>query len=128
MFKGFKEFIMKGNVIDLAVGIVIGAAFTAVVTQLTESFLNPLIKLVGGGGVEGGTFTINDVVFDWAAFVNAVITFLITAAAIYFLVVAPFNALRARRERGQETDVDPTHEEKVELLLQQLIDQQQRLR
>lgn len=128
MLKGFKEFIMKGNVIDLAVGIVIGAAFTAVVNQLTESFLNPLIKLVGGGGVDGGTFTINDVVFDWASFVNAVITFLITAAAIYFLVVAPFNALRERRQRGQETEVDPTHEEKVELLLQQLIDQQQRLR
>lgn len=128
MLKGFKEFIMKGNVIDLAVGIVIGAAFTAVVTQLTESFLNPLIKLVGGGGIDGGTFTVNDVVFDWAAFLNAVITFLITAAAIYFLVVAPFNALRERRQRGQETEVDPTHEEKVELLLQQLIDQQQRLR
>ena len=128
MLKGFKEFIMKGNVIDLAVGIVIGAAFTAVVNQLTESFLNPLIKLVGGGGIDGGTFTVNDVTFDWAAFVNAVITFLITAAAIYFLVVAPFNALRERRERGQEADVDPTHEEKVELLLQQLIDQQQRLR
>ena len=128
MLKGFKEFIMKGNVIDLAVGIVIGAAVTAVVNQLTKSFLEPLILLIGGGGVVGGTFTIDGVVFDYAAFINAVITFLITAAAIYFLVVAPFNALRERRQRGQETDVDPTHEEKVELLLQQLIDQQQRLR
>jgi large conductance mechanosensitive channel len=124
MLKGFKEFIMRGNVIDLAVGIVIGAAFTTVVTQLTQSFLNPLIKLVGGGGLSGGTFTINDVIFDWASFVNAVITFLITAAAIYFLVVAPFNALRERRSRGQESEVEPTHEERVELLLQQLVDAQ----
>jgi large conductance mechanosensitive channel len=118
--KGFKEFIMRGNVIDLAVGVVIGAAFTALVGQLTESFLEPAIKLLGGGGVDGGTFTINEVVFDWGAFVNAVITFLITAAGVYFLIVAPFNALRARRERGQEQDVEPSHEERMVLLLEEI--------
>lgn len=120
MLKGFKEFIMRGNVIDLAVGIVIGAAFTAVVTQLTDSFLNPVIQLVGGGGLEGGTFTVDGVVFDWAAFINALITFAITAAAIYFLVVAPFNHLRERRNKGEEEDVPPTNEEKMLALLEEI--------
>jgi large conductance mechanosensitive channel len=120
MLKGFKEFILRGNVVDLAVGIVIGAAFTTVVTQLTDSFLKPLIQLVGGGGVTGGTFEIDGVTFDWGTFVNAVITFVITAAAIYFLVVAPMNMLNARRERGKETDVPPTHEERMLALLEEI--------
>ncbi len=120
MLKGFKEFILRGNVIDLAVGIVIGAAFTAVVTQLTASFLDPIIQLVGGGGTDGGTFTVDGVIFDWGAFINAVITFIITAAAIYFLVVAPMNMLNARRERGKETDVPPTHEERMLALLEEI--------
>jgi large conductance mechanosensitive channel len=120
MLKGFKEFILRGNVIDLAVGIVIGAAFTAVVTQLTASFLDPIIQLVGGGGTDGGTFIVDGVVFDWGAFINAVITFVITAAAIYFLVVAPMNMLNARRERGKETDVPPTHEERMLALLEEI--------
>lgn len=120
MIKGFKEFVMRGNVVDLAVGIVIGAAFTAVVTQLTDSFINPIIKLVGGGGVEGGTVTIDGVVFDWAAFLNALITFVITAAAIYFLVVVPFNHLRERRRRGEEDEVAPTNEEKMLALLEEI--------
>jgi large conductance mechanosensitive channel len=102
MLKGFKDFIMRGNVVDLAVGIVIGAAFTAVVTQFTKSFLEPVIKLLGGGGLSGGKFTINEVVFDWAAFVNIIITFALTAAAIYFLVVYPMNRLAERRKRGEE--------------------------
>lgn len=120
MIKGFKEFIMRGNVIDLAVGVVIGAAFNALVTQLTASFLEPLIGLLLGGGVEGGTFTVNDQVFDVGAFINAVITFLLTAAALYFLVVVPFNHLRERRERGQEQEVEPTNEEKMVALLEQI--------
>jgi len=102
MLKGFKDFIMRGNVVDLAVGIVIGAAFTAVVTQFTKSFLEPLLKLLGGGGAMGGTWTVNEVVFDWAAFINIVITFLLTAAALYFLVVYPMNRLAERRKRGEE--------------------------
>jgi large conductance mechanosensitive channel len=102
MLKGFKDFIMRGNVVDLAVGIVIGAAFTAVVTQFTKSFLEPLLKLIGGGGELGGTWTVNDVVFDWAAFINIIITFLLTAAAVYFLVVYPMNRLAERRKRGEE--------------------------
>jgi large conductance mechanosensitive channel len=102
MLKGFKHFIMRGNVVDLAVGIVVGAAFTAVVNQLTTSFLKPLIQLLGGGTQLSGAWKINDVVFDWAAFVNAVITFLLTAAALYFFVVTPMNKLAERRRRGEE--------------------------
>ena len=93
---------MRGNVVDLAVGIVIGAAFTALVTQFTESFLKPLIQLFGGGGELAGVFTINEVPFDWAAFINAVITFALTAAVLYFLVVLPMNKLAERRKRGEE--------------------------
>lgn len=97
--KGFREFIMRGNVVDMAVGIVIGAAFTAVVTALVNSFINPLIKLLAGGGKVAGAITINDVKFDWGAFVSTVIYFLLVAAVIYFLVVLPINKLRERRDR-----------------------------
>lgn len=97
--KGFREFIMRGNVVDMAVGIVIGAAFTAVVTALVNSFINPLIKLFAGGGKVAGAYTVNGVRFDWGAFVSAVIYFLLVAAVIYFLVVLPINTLRDRRER-----------------------------
>ena len=104
MLKGFKDFIMRGNVVDLAVGIVIGAAFTGLVTQFTKSFLEPLIKLVGGGGMKGGTAYINGVPFAWAAFINAAITFALTAAVLYFLVVLPMNTLAERRKRGLEPE------------------------
>ena len=104
MLKGFKDFISRGNVVDLAVGIVIGAAFTALVGQFTKSFLEPLIKVISGGKQLSGTFKVRDVVFDWAAFINACITFLITAAALYFLVVMPMNKLAERRARGEEPE------------------------
>ena len=120
MVKGFKEFIMRGSVIDLAVGVVIGAAFGALVTQLTKSFIEPLIKLLGGGGVDGGTFSIDGVVFDYGAFINATIPFVLTAAAVYFIVVVPYNALRERRDRSQEADVEPTNEERMIALLEQI--------
>ena len=103
MLKGFKDFIMRGNVVDLAVGVVIGAAFTAVVTAFTNAFLKPLIQLISGGrGVEAGAFTVRGIPFDWASFVNSIITFLLTAAALYFLVVFPLNKLAERRARGEE--------------------------
>ncbi|WP_328341032.1 large conductance mechanosensitive channel protein MscL [Micromonospora sp. NBC_00421] len=104
MLKGFKDFIMRGNVVDLAVGVVIGAAFTGVVTQLTKSFLEPVIKAVGGGtGQFAGKWEITeDNYMDWAGFLNALITFLLTAAVLYFLVVFPMNKLAERRKRGEE--------------------------
>jgi large conductance mechanosensitive channel len=104
MLRGFKDFIMRGNVVDLAVGIVIGAAFGGLVTQFTKSFLEPLIRLIAGGGpaMKQGVKTVNGVDFDYAAFINATIAFLLTAATLYFLVVMPMNKLAERRARGQE--------------------------
>jgi large conductance mechanosensitive channel len=103
MVKGFKDFILRGNVVDLAVGIVIGAAFTAVITAFTKAFLEPLIRLLSGGkGVQAGAFKVRGIAFDWASFINACLTFLLTAAALYFLVVYPLNKLAERRARGEE--------------------------
>ena len=116
MLKGFKDFIMRGNVVDLAVGIVIGAAFTALVAAFTAAFLKPLIQLLSGGqGVTAGAFRVRGVPFDWASFINACLTFLITAAAIYFLVVYPLNRLAERRARGEEPPPTAPSEE-VKLL------------
>ncbi|MDM4722019.1 large conductance mechanosensitive channel protein MscL [Micromonospora sp. WMMA1363] len=103
MLKGFKDFVMRGNVVDLAVGVVIGAAFTSLVTQFTESFLNPLVKLIDGRSeLTAGTWKIGGQTFEWAAFVNAAITFLLIATALYYLVVFPMNTLAERRQRGEE--------------------------
>lgn len=114
MLKGFKDFLLRGNVVDLAVAVVIGAAFTAVVTAFTAAFLKPLIQVFSGGGELAGTFVVSGVAFDYASFVNAVITFLITAAVIYFGVVLPLKVVEERRRRGaEEGPADPTD---VELL------------
>src|SRR5690348_4321438 len=93
VLRGFKDFVMRGNVVDLAVGVVIGAAFTGVVSQFTKSFLQPLINLVGGGHTFSGSWTVREQHFDWSAFLNAVVTFVLIAAAVYFLVVVPVNKL-----------------------------------
>ena len=116
MLKGFKDFLLRGNVVDLAVAVVIGAAFTAVVSSFTSSFLEPLIGLVGGGGVDGGTFVVDGQAFTWGSFVNQVITFVLTAAVVYFVVVVPMKKLVERRARGEEPGpVAPTQ---VELLVE----------
>ncbi|MGY2085203.1 large conductance mechanosensitive channel protein MscL [Blastococcus sp. SYSU DS0539] len=116
MLKGFKDFLLRGNVIELAVAVVIGAAFTAVVTSFTTSFLEPLIGLVGGGGVDGGTVTVDGQRFTWGSFVNALITFVLTAAVVYFAIVTPMKKLTERRARGEEPGpVAPTQ---VELLVE----------
>ena len=109
--QGFKDFIMRGNVVDLAVGIVIGVAFTGVVTALTESFFTPLIRAVSGGGALAGTFRVNGQVVDWAAFINAAISFVLTAAVLYFVVVLPMNKLAERRKRGDEPEPAAPSEE-----------------
>jgi len=121
VFQGFKDFIMRGNVVDLAVGIVIGAAFTTVVTAFTNGFVKPLIQLIGGdSGVNAGTWRVGDVKFDYATFLNAIVTFLITAAVLYFLVVFPLNVLAERRRRGEEPPPENPSEEI--LLLTQIRD------
>src|SRR3954451_25369517 len=102
MIKGFKDFLLRGNVVDLAVAVVIGTAFTLLVASFTDSFLKPLIGLVGGGGASGGTLVVDGQFFTWGAFINQVITFVLTAAVVYFVVVVPMKALMERRKRGEE--------------------------
>jgi large conductance mechanosensitive channel len=116
MLKGFKDFLLRGNVVELAVAVVIGTAFTALITAFTTSFLEPLIGLLGGGGVEGGIATVNGQQFTWGAFINAVITFVLTAAVLYFLVMVPMKRLIERRRRGEEAG--PAEPTQVELLVE----------
>ncbi len=111
---GFKDFLLRGNVVELAVAVVIGAAFTAVVTASTDSFLTPLTGLVAGGGEVGGTVEVDGQVFDHGAFVSQVITFVLTAAVVYFLVVVPLRRVAERRERGE--GAGPVAPGQVELL------------
>jgi large conductance mechanosensitive channel len=108
MFKGFRQFILRGNVIDLAVAVVIGAAFGAVVSALVKDLLTPLIAaIVGKPDFARLSFTVNNSQFLYGEFINAVISFLLMAAAVYFFVVAPINAIVARMHRG-EAPLDPT--------------------
>jgi large conductance mechanosensitive channel len=107
---GFRKFILRGNVVDLAVGVVIGVAFSAVVNSLVADIITPILAAIGGKpSFVGLDFTINHARFGYGAFITAVISFLIIAAAIYFLVVVPVNMLMARYKT--EPDVDaPTKE------------------
>ena len=101
MLAGFKTFIMRGNVVDLAVGIVIGGAFALVITGLMDGILNPLIAAIfGQPDISGvGTLELNGAVFSIGLFLQAVLNFLIVAAALYFFVVLPMNTYAERRRR-----------------------------
>lgn len=108
MLREFREFIMRGNVIDLAVAVVIGAAFGAVVTALVETMITPLIAAIGGQpDFSAISFTINESEFLVGQFINALISFLIIAAVIFFFVVKPMNTLMERARRNEATP-DPT--------------------
>ncbi|WP_424951886.1 large conductance mechanosensitive channel protein MscL [Deinococcus sp.] len=114
MINGFRDFILRGNVVDLAVGVVTGAAFGALVAAFGAAFLNPLIKLIGGGGKNGGSFFVNGVEFPYGAFITAVITFLLTMAVIYFVVVVPMTAAVNRLKRADPpAEAQPSNEEKL---------------
>ena len=102
MLKGFKDFLLRGNIVDLAVAVVVGTAFTALVTAFTKSFIEPLLGVVGGGGELGMSFTIRDQVFTIGAFITAIITFAITAAVVYFFVVVPMKTVQERLAQGKE--------------------------
>ena len=105
MLKGFKQFILRGNVVDLAVGVVVGAAFGTVVNALVKDLLTPLIAaVVKEPDFSGLTFTINGSHFLYGDFFNALISFVIVAAAVYFFVVTPVNALITRARKGKPID------------------------
>ena len=103
MVKDFREFILRGNVVDLAVAVVVGAAFGAVVAALVADIITPVSAAIGGKpDFSNLTFTINGSRFKYGDFINAIISFLIIAAAVFFLVVKPVNALLARRKAKEE--------------------------
>src|SRR5207248_8463557 len=107
MANGFKQFLLRGNVVDLAVGVVIGAAFGGVVTAFTKDLFTPLIAAVAAKpDFAAIQFTINNSKFLVGDFINAIVSFLIIAAAVYYLVVLPINALVSRARR--EPPADPT--------------------
>ncbi|HEU0041711.1 MAG TPA: large conductance mechanosensitive channel protein MscL [Jiangellaceae bacterium] len=112
MIKGFKEFIMRGNVVDLAVAFVMGVAFAAVVQALIEGLINPLIAAIFGQPNldDVGTFTINNAEFSIGVFLTALINFLFVAAAIYFFVVVPMNAYKSRRGTNEVIGEEPAEE------------------
>jgi len=116
MVKGFREFILRGNVVDLAVGIVIGGAFAAVVKALVDGLINPLVAAIFGKPdlSQVLTFTINNAQFSIGLILTAVINFTLVAAAIYFVVVLPVNRLRERADRNQP-DAGPSE---VDLLVE----------
>jgi large conductance mechanosensitive channel len=102
MLKEFREFILRGNVVDLAVAVVIGAAFTGVVNALVADIITPFITAIAGKpDFSGLSFTINHSEFKYGDFLNAVVSFLIIGTVIFFLIVKPLNALAARRKHDQ---------------------------
>jgi large conductance mechanosensitive channel len=108
MLKGFRQFLLRGNVIDLAVAVVIGGAFGAVVTALVKDLITPLIAaIVGKPDFSAITFAINGSQFPIGDFINALVSFLLIATAVYFFIVVPMNAFIARMRRG-EAPPDPT--------------------
>ena len=124
MLKGFKDFIMRGNVIDLAVAVVIGAAFKAVVDAFVANIITPLIAAIAGkSDFSSLYFTWHKSQFKYGAFINTIVSFVLVAAAIYFFVVLPLNTLAERRARKVEAGVadDEPRPEDI-LLLEQIRD------
>src|SRR4051812_15710455 len=114
MIKGFKDFLLRGNVIDLAVAVVIGVAFGAVITAFATDFIGGIIGAIGGTPDFGDAgFTVNDSKIVIGSTINALINFVIVAAAIYFFVVLPVNKLMERRKRGEEPPVEAPDEQIV---------------
>jgi large conductance mechanosensitive channel len=111
MFKEFKVFLLRGNVVDLAVAVVIGAAFTAVINSMVKDLITPLIAAVAGKpDFSGLSLTINHSVFTYGDFINAVLAFIIMAAVLFFFVVKPINSLALRANRGKVKEDEKTSE------------------
>ncbi|GHF53150.1 large conductance mechanosensitive channel [Deinococcus metalli] len=115
MISGFQKFLLRGNLIDLAVGVLIGAAFGKVVDTFTKGIIMPIIGIFGGvPNFDALKFTINKSEFMYGTFLTSLISFVITAAIIYFFVIVPFNALMDRFKREEKPAVaEPSNEEKL---------------
>ena len=115
MLKGFKEFIMRGNILDLAIAVVIGTAFATVVKTVVDNLVSPLIASIGGSNVNGLAFHIVDgnakSLVDIGAIINAIIVFALTAAVVYFVLVVPMKTIQDRRAAaaaaGEEPEPEP---------------------
>jgi large conductance mechanosensitive channel len=128
MIKGFRDFLMRGNVVDLAVAVVIGAAFGAVVAAFATDFIGGIIGAIGGTRDFGDAgFTVNDSKIVYGTTINALIYFLIVAAAIYLVVIVPMQKLAERRARGTEPETPAASDEAVLLTeIRDLLSAQQR--
>jgi large conductance mechanosensitive channel len=114
MIKEFRDFLLRGNIIELAVAFVIGAAFALVVKSFNDNIITPIIAMLGGKpDFSGLYFTINGAQFRWGAFLTDLLGFVITAAAVFLLVVKPVNSIEQRRRRGEEPSVVEPPEEIV---------------
>jgi large conductance mechanosensitive channel len=102
MVKEFRDFLMRGNIVELAVAVVIAVAFEAVVTSLADDVIMPIVGIFGGSpDFSANTFTVNGSEFRWGAFVTALVSFVIVAAVVFFVVVRPMNAMLERVKRGE---------------------------
>jgi large conductance mechanosensitive channel len=127
----FKEFALKGNVMDMAVGVIIGAAFGSIVSSLTDNFINPLIAVITGGAKKdengvmqlvGGKFSINGVDFNYGAFLSAVLNFLIIAIILFCLIKAMNKAMELGKKKKKEEEEKPAEPPKEEVLLTEIRD------
>jgi large conductance mechanosensitive channel len=117
MLKEFRDFLLRGNLVELAVALVMGLAFAALVSSFVDDLVMPVIAMIiGKPDFSGLTFTINDAVFRYGAFITALITFVTTAAAIFFFVVKPINAIMARTRKPAEDEVTDEERRHQELL------------
>jgi large conductance mechanosensitive channel len=122
MLSGFKQFILRGNVVDMAVGVVIGAAFATVVSAFTRDLLTPLIAAIAGKpDFSAISFEVNHSIFPLGDFINAAVSFLLVAVAVYFFVVTPVNLL-VSRTRKAPVPADPTTKKCAECLSEIPID------
>lgn len=127
MIKGFEDFISRGNVVDMAVGVVMGGAVTAVVTSIVENFINPLVAMIFGKPDMSDLlkFTFNGATISFGAILTALINFLIIAVAVYFFIVLPMSKLKdmtAKQEAAEEAAAEPSAEEVQLATLQEIRD------
>ncbi len=117
MIKEFRDFLMRGNLVELAVAFVMGLAFAALISSFVDDLIMPIVAtIIGKPDFSNLTFTINDAVFRYGAFLTALLTFVVTAAAIFFFVVKPMNALMARVRKPAEDEVTDEERRHQELL------------
>ena len=117
MLQDFKAFLLRGNLVELAVAFVMGVAFAAVVNSFVNDLIMPILAMIfGKPDFNDLTFTINDAVFRYGSFITALITFVAIAAAVFFFVVKPYDAIKARMSRGEEAAIDDEERRHQELL------------